>query len=114
MRKLHYLTRKYSEPFKFIKFREDYIDGVKKIEPFQTINAYGSFMYNQKLQSGGNQRNLKTDLSLVTHNPPFLLDESFRVIFNNDQYVITSINYNALTRGEINLTLSWEAEYVEN
>lgn len=111
MRKLHYSSRRYSEPFKFIKNSDDYIDGVKVETAFQEILAYGSIMYNEKLQSGGNTRGIKTDLSLVTQNPPFNIDESYKVIIENDQYIITSINYNTLTRGEIQLTLSWEKYY---
>lgn len=113
MRKLHYNVSRYSEPFDVIKYTIDFINGVR-IEKKNIVikNCYGSMMWTDKLTvSNNNSRSLSTDISLITQNPPFRFDDSYRIIINANQYIISSINYNLLTRGEIQLLLKFEKPF---
>lgn len=113
MRKLHYSVSKYSEPFSILKFTTDYIDGVK-VERKNIVykNVYGSMMHTEKLETGNTKRSINCDISLLTPKPPFRFDDSYRIIIDDSQYLIVSVNYNQITRGEIQLLLTYEKPFV--
>lgn len=112
MRKLHYSVSKYSEPFSIVKYITEYIDGVK-VETKHIIykNVYGSMMRTDKLETGNTKRSINCDISLLTPKPPFNFDDSYRIIIGDAQYVINSVNYNQITRGEIQLLLNFEKHF---
>lgn len=114
MRKMHYNVSKYTEPFTILKYTSDYEDGVK-VEKINIVvkNCYGSMMQTDKLLStGNNSRSIHSDISLVTPKPPFKIDDTFRIVINDEQYIIVSINYNQITRGEVQLLLKYEKPFL--
>lgn len=112
MRKTHINIRNYDQPITLFTYENSYINGVQ-IQTLKIIaeNIKGSAMNKSNYRTSQNERAEDNSVSLIIQNPPFRIDiNTNKVLLNNQIFIIKEVNYNWITKGDIQLHLIYEKE----
>lgn len=112
MRKTHINIRNYDQPLTLFTYENIYIDGVQT-QDLRVIakNIKGNAMNKNTFNISQNSRAEDSAVSLLIQNPPFRIDiNTNKVLLNNQIFIIKDINYNWITKGDIQLNLKYEKE----
>lgn len=114
-RKLNYSTRNFSEPIILIRFKSTKISGIPTLEKQKDIKMFASVMHINSANNSSSERNINFEVSIVIPSPPFQLNIlNDRIIVNNQQFIISKLDYNFLWRESLKITCIYEKEYIES
>ena len=114
MRKINYEARDFSEPIILIKYKQEKINGILNILEEKRWKIFASIMQNNNLISSQGERNTSFEISVVIPAPNFQLTNlDYKIIVNNQQFLISKINFNFVWRGAIQIIASYEKEFIE-
>ena len=114
MRKINYEARDFSEPIILIKYKQEKIHGILNILEEKRWKIFASIMHNNNLISSQGERNTSFEISVVIPAPNFQLTNlDYKIIVNNQQFLISKINFNFVWRGAIQIIASYEKEFIE-
>ena len=114
MRKINYEARDFSEPIILIKYKQEKINGILNILEEKRWKIFASVMHNNNLISSQGERNTSFEISIVIPTPNFQLTNlDYKIIVNNQQFLISKINFNFVWRGAIQIIASYEKEFIE-
>lgn len=115
MRNQHLNTRTYEIPFDIIIFEETIELGVP-VQKLKVVveNVMGSIMDKVKTNEVNPNRSFIDTKSLVFQNPPFEIDtQKMKIRLYKKIWNIQNVSNDFLTRGDVNLTIIYESDDLE-
>ncbi len=114
MRNINYDPRNFSEPIILIKYKQEKENGILNILEEKRWKIFASIMHNNNLISSQGERNTSFEISIVIPAPNFQITNlDYKIIVNNQQFLISKINFNFVWRGSIQIIASYEKEFIE-
>ncbi len=110
-RRTHKQVRNYVQPIFLVTTKEKMVNGIMTTTTTDKLLIYANVIEKQVNVSSDFDRPDNYDTSIVIPNPPKRIDaRTQKILINDKQYMIKSVNYNFLSKGDIQISCIFEQD----